>query len=331
MNINRIEQTNTFKGFNIQPEARKVAKKKILEKAIALTQDTKYVHLDIVGRDAVPVIRTPEGRFAGTFSNIAMKNGMLLGVHPKQQIPASIRRTDVTIDAYKVSIDDIMEHDFNYLEKSAEQYGVFKPIEIVHDSKDAQINTFRRLRRTGNVYERAAIIVKTLDALVQQALGATKEKIQEDPNFRPFEVIDVDFETLGKKFNYKRLMHILSGNRTVTMGISGQEAVPYIETPYERFIDDCKVKLPNPIYDQTNTLFVKTKWGENNSLLRYKDGHQTKNKVKNQGSNHIFKIRFETEEDAKAAYIQISNARNKYERMALLAKYMDQTGFGRTI
>lgn len=318
MQVQNVQSPN-FTGLYVKPEAVKTASGKLLNRAAEIVSDTKYAHVYLVGKNAAPVIVTSKNAYAGPFSGLSPITSMVSAKYQNDVKPKLI------IDAFDGY--DCISKGLNLLNQSTlEEKGVSKPIRFVFDSKEAQKNVCQRIHESGNIYDRAAIIAKIYDSMIRSSLGEVSSQKQ---IFKP---LDLTLESeLGLKEVgfFTKISNILSNNKTVSLSMRYRRPEAAINTLYYHFIGDCKaLKLK---YNSDSNLLVKTTWGGEPIVIRNRRSGKTDNILIKYGSPYYIKLPFENDEQAQKAYYEINNAKNKYERMALLAKYMDELGLGKII
>ena len=313
MQINNSRNALNFTALNIRSEARKASEAEILGMAEDIVKDTKYVHLDLVDADAAPYIRTPFGSYGGNFFNITMYNSFW-----DKKSPYS-----VAIETYKTNNSYATEHLSPYEQEIMRKNGKTEALKLDFDSKRARLNFYNRVKHAANVYERAAIVARTIDDLIlkeEDALNKTGG----------FSFVSSQAQrALGMDVDLCKVEKILAKNKFVDFQIVGADAAPKIVTPFGIYINRFKPFKPQRGCD--DTLYIATQWGGELTQVREKRRGDVFIKTYNKGDNYILKLKFDSPEEAKIAYKKVSNARNKYEAGALVARYMDKLGLGSSV
>ncbi len=309
-----------FRAFNIEPEAEKQSKHEKLGRAIDLVKDTQYVNVNLCGPDATPYIETPYGSYTGTFSYV-----------PKPQKICS----EVYGHGYEVNIEACKSNN-SYLTKNISPYDQFwirnnsvkEDLRLVFPNRTSYNNFYKRVRTNGNLYERAAIVAKTLDEMIKSEDDISIIR-QRTPLKDPLFVSPSAESALSDEVSLGRIEQILSENTNVRMQIFGPDAMPEIVTPFGRYR---KIFNPFiPIKRHKDVLYISTIWGDRPIQIRTRMNSVPCIKTIKTKDNINLKLRFNNQKEAEKAYEKIQNAPNVYERCALVAMYMDKLGMGRVL
>ena len=321
MQIQKIQSSPYFTSLNISPEAEKSAKGQRLDRAQEMLKNTEYVHVDLCGKDATPYIRTPYGSYSGLFLNVSTPLPVDDGYNGHAY--------EAKIEAFKTNNSFLNKFLPVYEQEIMRNEGKMENLGILFPNMRSYMNFYSRVKKSGDVYERAAIVAKTLDEMIKTEEEPLRLQDQKLPLDKPLIVKPVANDALGMDVSIGRIHQILKDNSNVRMEISERGAIPEIITFWGKYREYFKPFVPPRANE--NVLYIATIWGDKPTKLRAKYGKTVTTKNIDFGDSYILKLRFNSPEEAKKAYKTIENASNKYEQAAYVAKYMDKLCLGRIL